>query len=167
MTYVLYARGHRAPDKYPRDHIVKFDDASHAKVWLEHMEHKLPEGYTVRCDRMAEILAAPPPPADWRLTDERVHWILRFKYGTWDEVHVRDEPEVSEAKQSQRAPRSQREAKAQRPDGYVTITELCNASDVAASDARAILRSHFDKPPYGWAFEPKRIPEIKKLIGIK
>jgi hypothetical protein len=165
MTFVLYARGHRAPDIYPRDHIVKFDDASHAKVWLERMEHNLPEGFTVKSQQMDQIRAAPS--TDWQLPDERLQWILRFKYGTWDEVHVKDEPEVADAKASKDRPGAKRVSRAQRPDGYVTITELCAASGVAASDARAILRANFEKPEYGWAFAPKEVAKIKKLVGIK
>lgn len=162
MSYVLYARGHRPPDQYPRDHVVVFPDAARARVWLERMEHNLPDGFTVKSAQMDAIRKAAS--TDWQLDDDHAQWILRFKYGTWDEVHVRDEPEVAEAKAS---PRSKREAKAQRPDGYVTITDLCANSGVAASEARAILRAHFEKPEYGWAFDPKQLPKIKKLIGIK
>jgi hypothetical protein len=168
MTFVLYAHGHRSPDQYPRDHIVKFHDPAHAKVWLQEMEHNLPEGFTVRSQQMDAICAAAD--TDWQLPDERLQWILRFKYGTWDEVHVKDEPEVAAAKKasSPQSPRSKREAKAQRPDGYVTITELCNASGVAACDARATLRaSGREKPSFGWAFAPNEIKAIKKLCGIK
>lgn len=163
--FVLYARGYRPPDQYPRSHIVKFPEAHQAKVWLTKMEHNLPEGFTITAPRMDDIRAAPDTP--FQLTDEYERWILRFKYGTWDEVHAKDEPEVSDAKQSKDRPRVKRDAKAQRPDGYVTITELCASSGVPASDARAILRANFDKPAYGWAFDKKQLPAIKKLVGIK
>jgi hypothetical protein len=162
MTFVLYARGHRAPDQYPRDHVVVFHEAAQAKVWVTKMERNLPEGFTIKCDQIDQVRAAPD--IDWQLDSDHENWILRFKYGTWDEVHVKDEPEVEEAK---RAPRSKRQAKAQRPDGYVTITELCASSGVAASDARAVLRASMPKPEYGWAFAPKEVPAIKKLCGIK
>lgn len=173
MSFVLYTRGHRAPDQYPRDHVVVFDDAAKAKVWLDRMEHNLPAGFTIKSAQIDAIRKAAS--TDWQLDNDHAQWILRFKFGTWDEVHPRDEPEVAGAKQADEQnkagqssrPRSKREAKAQRPDGYVTITELCAHSGVAASDARAILRSHFDKPAYGWAFDPKQVPSIKKLCGIK
>jgi len=165
MTYVLYARGHRAPDQYPRDHVVVFPTAERAKVWLLRMEHNLPEGFTIKSKQLDEIRAAAD--IDWQLDDDHARWILRFKYGTWDEVHVRDEPEVADAKQAKDRPGVKRCIKAQRPDGYVTITDLCAASGVAASDARAILRANFDKPEYGWAFAPNEVAKIKKLVGIK
>lgn len=165
MSFVLYARGHRPPDKYPRDHVVVFPEAAQAKVWLTKMEHNLPEGFSVRSQQIDAIRAAAD--TDWQLDDEHANWILRFKYGTWDEVHVKDEPEVAEAKTAQGSPRSKREPRAQRPDGFVTITELCANSGVLPSDARAILRASMEKPSFGWAFAPKQIPAIKKLIGIK
>jgi hypothetical protein len=163
--FVLYARGHRPPDQYPRDHVVVFREAAHARVWLERMEHNLPEGFTIKSQQMNEIRSAPA--TAWQLDGDHAQWILRFKYGTWDEVHVKDEPEVAEAKDNQHRPRAQRMTRAQRPDGYVTITELCAASGIAASDARQVLRANFEKPEYGWAFDPKQLPKIKKLIGIK
>lgn len=165
MTYVLYARGHRAPDQYPRDHVVVFPTADRAKIWLMRMEHNLPGGFTVKSQQMDQIRAAPS--TDWQLDDEHAQWILRFKYGTWDEVHVRDEPEVADAKASKDRPGARRVSRVQRPDGFVTITELCAASGVAVSDARAILRANFEKPEYGWAFAPKEVAKIKKLVGIK
>jgi hypothetical protein len=102
--FVLYAHGHRPPDQYPRDHIVKFPEASQAKVWLQKMEHNLPEGFTIKAQHIDAIRAAAD--IDWTLPDEYAQWILRFKYGTWDEVHVRDEPEVAEAKDNQHRPRA-------------------------------------------------------------
>lgn len=165
MSYVIYARGHRPPDVYHRDHIVVFPEASQAKVWLQRMEQNLPPGFTLRSDQMDAIRAAPD--TDWQLDNDHAMWILRFKYGTWDEVHAKDEPEVADAKASRPAPRRERSTRAQRPDGYVTITELCNASGVAACDARAALRaSGREKPSFGWAFDPKEVPVIKKLVGI-
>ena len=166
MSYVIYARGHREPDVYPRDHVVVFPEAPQAKIWLQRMEQNLPPGFTLRSDQMDAIRAAAQ--TDWQLDEEHARWILRFKYGTWDEVHPKNEPEVDDAISEQRAPRRERSARAQRPDGYVTITELCASSGVAASDARAALRaSGRDKPDYGWAFDPKEVPAIKKLVGIR
>jgi len=166
MSYVIYARGYREPDVYPRDHVVIFPEAAQAKVWLDRMKNKLPEGFTIKSQQMDAIRKAAE--TDWQLDDQHAQWILRFKYGTWDEVHTKDEPEVANAKAIQQTPRPQPRARAQRPDGYVTITELCTASNVLPSDARAILRgSGREKPAYGWAFDPGEVPAIKKLVGIK
>ncbi len=166
MSYVIYARGHRPPDQYPRNHVVVFPEAPQAKVWLQRMEQNLPPGFTLQSQQMDAIRSAPD--TGWQLDDEHDLWIRRFKYGTWDEVHVKDEPEVADAKEAQRSPRPERSVRAQRPDGYLTITELCASSGVDACDARAALRaSGRDKPSYGWAFDPKEVPAIKKLVGIR
>lgn len=162
--FVIYAHGHREPDVHPRDHIVKFEEASHARAWLERMERNLPPGYTVRSEQMAAIRAAAL--TDFQLDDQHIAWINRFKNGTWDEVPPRHDEPIPGVMPS--APRSQRPARAQRPDGHVTITELCAGSGVAPSDARAILRaSGRAKPEYGWAFAPNEVAAIKKLCGIK
>lgn len=166
MSFVIYARGHRPPDQYPRDHVVVFPEAPQAKAWLQRMEQNLPPGFTLRSAQMDAIRAAAE--TDWQLDAEHAQWILRFKYGTWDEVHVKNEPEVEDAIKEKRALRPERNARARCPDGHVTITALCAGSNVLPSDARAILRgSGRDKPAYGWAFNPKEVPAIKKLVGIK
>jgi hypothetical protein len=126
------------------------------------MERNLPEGFSIMSPQIDEIRSSPK--VDWSIPDPYDGWISRFKYGTWDEVHEvkpRHEPEVTAS------PKSKRQAKVQRPDGYVSITELCAGSGVAASDARAILRAHMEKPEYGWSFPLKDIPAVKKLCGIK
>lgn len=166
MSYVIYAHGHRPPDQYPRDHVVVFPEAPQAKVWLQRMEQNLPPGFTLRSQQMDAIRAAPD--TDWQIPDEYARWILRFKYGTWDEMPPKHEPEVEDAISERRAPKPERSTRAKCPDGYVTITALCSGSGVAPSDARAILRgSGRIKPDYGWAFDPKEVPAIKQLVGIK
>src|SRR3546814_9222875 len=82
----------------------------------------------LRSEQFSQIMAAPI--ANEEIRADVAQLILRFKYGTWDEVHVKavtpDDDEVEEggAIIAKRAPRRERVAKAQRPDGYVTITEL-------------------------------------------
>jgi hypothetical protein len=168
MSFVIYARGHRPPDVHPRDHVVVFPEAAQAKVWLEQMERGLPEGFSVKSEQIDAIRKAAE--TDWQLPEQYTQWIRRFKWGTWDERH--DKPEAAEPGDDNatvpRASKPDRRARAQRPDGYVTITELCASSGVAPSDARAALRaSGRVKPEYGWAFDPKELPAIKKIVGIK
>lgn len=170
--YVVYARGHRPPDVYPRIYVPVMTDLDYARAWLQFFlkgqEYTregnvliLASGITLKAAELDELLRD----TNRGVTDEDSRRILRFKYGTWEEVHVK--PELVGDGEEQSAPRRERIARAQRPDGYVTITELCAASSVAACDARAILRtSGRDKPPYGWAFAPNEVPAIKKLCGI-
>ena len=178
---VIYATGHRPPDVYSRTYVPVFDRPDQARAWLMKFlagkEHHF-EGDDIiletdfrirlRSEQWTQIMAAPI--ANEGVRADVAQLILRFKYGTWDEVHVRevvveDDGTTTIAKP---APRRERVAKAQRPDGYVTITELCAASGTTAMIARAALRaSGRAKPSFGWAFDPKEIPAIKKLCGIK
>lgn len=183
--FVIYATGHRPPDQYSRTYVPVFERADHARAWLMKFiagkEHRfegediiLETDFTIRLRsaQFKQIMAAPI--ANEEVRADIAQLILRFKYGTWDEVHVKavapedDEIEDGGAIIAKRAPRRERVAKAQRPDGYVTITELCAASGTPAMIARAALRaSGRPKPDYGWAFDPKEVPAIKKLCGLK
>ncbi len=180
-SYVLYARGRRELDTHPRVHVVSFERAETANAWLNKMMGKDPiepmenrvliNGWiTVTCDRMTEVHNAEAK--DERLPDQYVQWIGQFKYGSWDERPVKDEVETVIAEDGstvvKRAPKAVRATKAQRPDGYITITDLCATLGMPAMNARAILRaSDMTKPDYGWAFAPKEVPKIKKLLGVK
>ena len=185
QRFVIYATGHRPPDVYSRTYVPVFERADHARAWLMKFlagkEHRfegdciiLETDFTIklRSEQWAQIMAAPI--ANEEVRADVAQLILRFKYGTWDEVHVKavasddDPPEDGGAIIAQRAPRRERVAKAQRPDGFVTITELCAASGTPAMIARAALRaSGRTKPPFGWAFAPSEIDDIKRLCGIR
>lgn len=173
MTYVIYAQGYRPPDQHPRMYVPVFSHLSQATAWLGKMingavnklDHDIirftagDNQIELRSDRWDEILDAHAP--EGQCPPDHANNILRFKYGTWDEVHEKPEPEDDKPS----APRPERSARAQRPDGYVSITELCDASNILPSDARSILRAHMTKPEYGWAFSPEQLPSIRKLIG--
>ena len=175
MSYVIYAEGHRPPDCHRRVYVPIFQDPVYACAWLakfldgqEYLRTgnllTLGSGTTIKSDRLDELLSVRAD--DGILADEDKRLILRFKYGTWDEVHVKDDP-ITDDGIEKASPRRERSAKAHKPDGYVTITELCAASGVPACDARALLRaSGRDKPTWGWAFAPSELNAIKKLIGI-
>ena len=185
QRFVIYATGHRPPDQYSRTYVPVFDRPDHARAWLMKFlagkEHHF-EGDDIiletdfrirlRSEQWKQIMAAPI--ANEEVRADVAQLILRFKYGTWDEVHVKavapddDAPEDGGAIIAKRAPRRERVAKAQRPDGYVTITELCAASGMPAMIARGALRaSGRAKPSYGWSFAPSEIDDIKRLCGIK
>lgn len=174
MSIVIYANGHRPPDQFARTYVPIMTEVDYARSWMAHFlkgqtwtrdgnKLMLESGITLRTDRLDELLPVEDEPKPLRADDHQN--ILRFKYGTWDEVHAKPDPEDDGKVTS--APRRERSARAHKPDGYVTITELCAASGVPACDARALLRaSGRDKPAYGWAFAPSEIPAIKKLCGI-
>lgn len=186
---VIYATGHRAPDQHPRCYVPVFDRADEARAWLMKFlagrEHTFEDDDTIvietdftirlRSQQWKQIMAAPV--ANEEVRADIAQLILRFKYGSWDETHVRAvTPEVDEEQRdgtggaiiAKRAPKPERASKAQVPDGYVTISQLCATSGMPAMNARAALRaSGRQKPPFGWAFSPQEVPDIKKLCGMK
>jgi len=180
MSYVIYASWHRPPDTHSRMYVPVFERADQARLWLTRFladkHHFFEDDSTLildteehcirlRSSQWREIMAAPK--ANEPLRSDVENLILRFKYGTWDEVHVREVEDDGDTPSIERAPRHERAARVDKPDGYVTITELCNASGVLATHARAALRaSGRTKPPYGWAFAANELTAIKKLIGI-
>lgn len=176
---VFYASAHRAPDVYRRSYVPVFTETHTARAWLDTMLHGrdytrdgdtitfepapgMP--ITIRCEQLDEVLRASKPNAP--IGGDHGKWILRFKFGTWDEVHTRDEPvDDGETSPTQRAPKVERAPRAQRPDGFVTITELCATWNVLPMIARAALRaSGRVKPAFGWAFAPNEVAAIKKLV---
>lgn len=65
-------------------------------------------------------------------------------------------------------PKPEKPKKPQAPEGWVTIGEWCKKWGIEPPDARAALRgSGLTKPDFGWAFDPKREKEIKKICGVK
>lgn len=185
---VIYATGHRAPDQHPRCYVPVFDRADEARSWLmkflagrdHHFDGEdivLETDFTIRLrsQQWKQIMAAPA--ANEEVRADIAQLILRFKYGSWDETHVRAvTPEVDEIDRvdtggaiiAPRAPKPERASKQKVPDGYVTISQLCAASGMPAMNARAALRaSGREKPPWGWSFAPSEIDDIKRLCGMK
>lgn len=175
--YVIYAKGKLPADNYSRIHVVIWGEPHKALAWLEEMigndEHTregevitlTASGITLKSEQLRDILEATPQGFD--VPDQYSRWILRFKYGTWDAMGVKPDRVSTATIVTKRDPEAERTRRPVRPDGYVSITELCAASGIPAMIARAALRaSGRIKPNYGWSFDPKELPAIKKLCGI-
>lgn len=168
---VFYAQGHRPPDQHSRIYIPIFEDITYAKAWLDFFidgEEVRREGNTlhldsgmrVRCDLLETLLSCGD--TETQLSNKDTRRVLRFKYGSWDEKPV------AAVRDKTKSPEVERERRPERPPGYVTITELCALSGMPAMIARAALRaSGRAKPSYGWAFDPKDVPEIKEICGMR
>jgi len=174
-SFVLYARGLRPGDEFPRIHVVTLKDATVARAWLQcfaghdiyPVENILEHGsFTVKCSRMAEIIDHGP--TDHELDKQYQRWILQFKYGSWETLRIKThEPTNNEGPSAPppKAPKPERVSKASVPSGYVRISELATTWGVSGMIARQALRvSGRTKPEYGWAFDPKEVPDIKKLV---
>lgn len=151
-----------------------------AKVWLRTMmgdeagvrvgnEIRLDGGIKIRCFEFDKVMSyeLSKEESQWRIDEADLTMIARFRRGRWEipkEIVTEVPQDVVTMKQSKRTPKEQ---KATLPTGFVTITELCKGTPVPATMARALLRaSHYTKPSYGWAFGPKDLPDVKKLIGL-
>jgi hypothetical protein len=104
---------------------------------------------------------------DYRLPDEYILNIARFRRGTWEqpsepvELEVRTLTHIGKKQKPVTLPRDEK------PAGFITVTELCRNTPVSPMNARALLRaSNYVKPAYGWAFAPAQVPEIRKLCGL-
>lgn len=181
QRYVLYFSGHRPPDVHRRSWVPIFTDPGEALTVINRFfgdRHRTIDGDTItltdtpfsmRCQQLADVLEADPVP----VLDEYLHLAQRFRLGSWDEKPVEDEPTDEPATADDGAPKPKaakpaKPSKAAKPDGYVTIGEWCTKWKLKPMDARAALRgSGLVKPEYGWAFDPKREKEIKKICGVK
>lgn len=180
-SYISLTATHRLPfDPVPRVMAVKLDDAAQAQLWLNHLArgdeyrrdgNKLlfNNGMVIESMNLEEVMAhacgvtAPRVELQDRYFDQN----NLFRSGRWHERT--SEEREREALRSADAP-TKREAKPRRPErpsGYVTVADVIAGSDLTAPEARAILRTTETKPPYGWAWAPKDVARIRKLLGIK
>ncbi len=183
MSYVFYITGQRPKDEHRRAYVPVIKDSHNRyarwflSYFLRGQEYTrqgntliLANGDRLRCDRLDELLPLIPEPDFHHLKPEDHQRILSFKHGIWEEqstpktIDTITGPELATVIDQTTA----RVTRAQRPDGYVSITELCVASGVLPSDARAILRAtNEQKSTWGWCWPKDDVPRIKKLLGMK
>lgn len=168
---VIYATGKRKGDEHPRIYTPILSSASQARAWfrkfINNQEHYWEDDKTIvleaeftirlRCDSWEAVFTES---GNEVLPIAMNYMILRFKYGAWEEEPKPAEIVVKPAKVAVEV-----KTKTTVPDGYISITDLCKGTNIAPTNARAILRAVREKPPYGWAFAPNEIPAIRKLIG--
>ena len=181
--YVLYFRGHRPPDQHSRIWVPIYWDPAYAHgVILRFLGNAeftrdgnvltiTDTPFTLTCEQLEDVLRTEPGV----VRDEDARTALRFKLGSWEEDHSKVEDEVEtvgddgEVKTVKiKAPKPERPKKAAKPDSFVTIGEWAAKWGITPMEARSMLRaSDLEKPPYGWAFDPKDEKKIKKICGVK
>jgi hypothetical protein len=168
MRYVLYCKAKMPTDEFSRMYVPIYTEAHKARTFLE--EFIGPDEYTregtvitlhsgaeLKAEFLDDILAAKLE--GWELPALDSRRILRFKYGSWDGMSIKPRlgTEPSE-------PKPERDKRPEKPQGFVTITELAQSWGILPMHARAALRnSGREKPAYGWAFDPKEAEAIKRI----
>lgn len=167
--YPIYAKGFLDGDPFTRMMVPIFSEAHQARTFIETFigcdEHHrvgclitLDPTFTLRAEEMDRIMDARLE--GWELPAKYERMIFRFKYGNFDGMRPKENAIVATA-----APRRERERRPDRPTGYVTISDLAATWNVLPMHARAALRaSGLEKPAYGWAFDPKEVDAIKKIV---
>ena len=105
------------------------------------------------------------------LIETETEWVLQEPYRgmitqLWSDKVPEPDAHPSEARAERRAARAEcpREKKTpERPEGWLHVSKV--VPDVEPSHARAALRSlGWEKPDFGWWFDPKRKDEVAKAI---
>jgi hypothetical protein len=169
-------------EAHARTYAVSFRELYGAVTWLRLMIGNEPcvqrgcelttaSGIKLRSYELDAILAYElvGKEASYRLPDEYMMTVARFRRGTWE---IPAEPVIVEMRTiTDHKVRSKRKAvpitKDTLPDGFVTISQLVRDTPISPMNARALLRaSQYVKPSYGWAFAPSQVADIKKLLGL-
>lgn len=166
--YPIYAKGRLDGDPFARIMVPIFTEAHQARTFIEtfigcddyHRDGDVLElgSFTLKAEQMDRILGASLE--GWELPSKYERLILSFKYGSYGMPRPKEDALVTTA-----APRRERERRPDRPPGFVTISDLAATWNVLPMHARAALRaSGLEKPAYGWAFDPKEVDAIKKIV---
>lgn len=183
QRYVLYFRGHRPPDVNSRIWVPIYWDPGYAhaviRKFIGNAEVERDGNvltitdtpFTITCEQLEDVLSS----TETLVSDEDARTALRFKLGTWEEDHSKQEVEVVEDDgtvtvkvEKVKPPKPEKPKKAAKPDNFITISDWAKKWGIEPSEARAMMRgSGLTKPEYGWAFDPKDEKKIKKICGVK
>jgi hypothetical protein len=175
IRYSLTATAQFDIDPYPRVHAVVFNHIAQARHWLMlmtadeamviHKRHMrlLISGIKVESSQLLEIMTYAIKPGDPTLDDLHYKLLLQFRRARWHERPA-EQRVMSNAPSSPAVVKPQRP---ERPEEYITVTALVAGSDLSPMQARGILRLTETKPAYGWAWPPKELPRIKKILGLR
>lgn len=140
--------------------------------WLKQPESRFTElawssGLRVRCGSERQLEKLCDQETDVEMSEPYLSQIAQFLSDApvVGEEHTRRPKERSErGEKKPREKKAPREKKTpDRPAGFVHVSEL--VPDVEPPHARAALRSlKWEKPSYGWWFDPSRAKEVSKAI---
>lgn len=163
---------HRLPiDPFPRVQAVCLQSEAQGLTWLEDLingeefkrEHRkliLASGIVIESPQLDDVLTC----SERAIIEDRYRrQNLQFRRGPW---HEQPKPEPGIKTQQQSA--TPKPEKPKQPEGFITVAEIAAQLKVKPFDIRQALRnSGAVKPDFGWAFHPKEVAAIKKLVGGK
>lgn len=125
------------------------------------------DGYGLRVEAgtEAELETLIETETDWMLPENYRGMIAQL----WSDKIAEPDPHSSEARAARKAERASKEPRekktpksAARPEGWLHVSEVI---DCEPAHARAALRKlGWEKPEFGWWFDPKRKAEVAKAI---
>ena len=154
------------------EYLVKDIEDPSAFRWIKHSVTRRTglvwDGYGLRVEAgtEAELETLIETETSWELPEPYRGMISQL----WSDKVPEPDAHSSEARAARKAerankdPRAKKEPKSSsRPEGWLHVSEV--VPDVEPSHARAALRSlKWEKPDFGWWFDPKRKAEVAKAI---
>lgn len=172
MTRISLAATHQLPiDSFPRVQAVCFDSEAEGKFWLDDLingeDYKregrkliLSSGIVIDSSNLDTVLASK---ARAGIDDRYLRQNRQFRKGPWHE-----QPKEVAVPTAERKSSLPKEPRAAKPEGFLTAAEVAAQLGVTPFDVRQALRNTgAKKPEFGWAFDPKEVKAIKKLIANK
>ena len=153
------------------EYLVKDIEDPSAFRWIKHSVTRRTglvwDGYGLRVEAgtEAELETLIETETDWVLPEPYRGMITQL----WSDKVPEPDPHSSEARAERKAARANKEPRekkapksAGRPEGWLHVSEVI---DCEPSHARAALRKlGWEKPDFGWWFDPKRKDEVAKAI---
>jgi hypothetical protein len=173
--YCLTASAQFHIDPFPRVHAAVLPSIAIARHWLMLITANeamvingrrmklLMSGIEVESPQLLEIFSYRRKDDDPCLDDQHYKWLCQFRRGRWHES-----PAVERvASDATVTPRAAKPERPRRPEEYITVASLVAGTDLSPMQARGILRLSEKKPEHGWAWPPKEVPRIKKLLALR
>ena len=151
------------------EYLVKDIEDPSAFRWIKHSVTRRTglvwDGYGLRVEAgtEAELETLIETETDWVLPENYRRQITQL----WSDKVPEPDAHSSEARAERKAARANKEPREkktpERPEGWLHVSEV--VPDVEPSHARAALRKlGWEKPEFGWWFDPKRKAEVAKAI---
>lgn len=130
---------------------------------------KTDKGIRIKSDDLIKIMnhKFTPEEKSWALPPPFPRMVQLFRGEKYDKEtsDVPMNPNVKTKKPKEKTEKVEKKPSVPRPDGLISIQDLCAELKLEPSKARALLRkSNTPKPAHGWAWSKKEAEAIKKVL---